>query len=94
MISSRRSEHLLIAAGGMKCTLAGFSATWLLASMVRVRRTTLLIEGSADKAETRDLVAAVDAKHVDSASTLSLWFAGIPSMFYITQFCGHGRIHP
>jgi len=82
LLAAERALADRCAAGGMKCALAGFSAAWLLAPMVRVQRTTLLIEGSADKAETRYLVAAVGAKHVDSGANLSLWFTGDPSMFY------------
>lgn len=70
------------AAGGVKFALAGFSAAWLLAPMVRIQRTTLRIEGSIDQAETRDLVAAIGAKHVDSGANLSLWFTDDPSIFH------------
>lgn len=75
-------------AAGMKCALAGFSAAWLLAPMVRVQRTTLLTAGSADTPQTRELIAAVGAKHVDSGANLSLWFTDDPSMFYGSRTVG------
>jgi hypothetical protein len=70
------------AAADVKYALAGFSAAWLLAPMVRVQRTTMLIEGSVDAAQTRELIAAIGAKHVDSGANLTLWFARDPSMLY------------
>ena len=70
------------AAAGVKWALAGFSAAWLLAPMVRVQRTTLLIEGAANSLQAKELLAALGAKHVDSGANLSLWFTGDPLMFY------------
>jgi hypothetical protein len=66
----------------VKYALAGFSAAWLLAPMVRVQRTTMLIEGSVEAVQTRELITAIGAKHVDSGANLTLWFTRNPSMFY------------
>lgn len=70
------------AAADVKYALAGFSAAWLLAPMVRVQRTTMLIEGFVDAAQTRELIAAIEAKHVDSGANLTLWFTRDPSPLY------------
>ncbi len=80
-----KAERLLAdrcAAADVKYALASFSAAWLLAPMVRVQRMTMLIEGSAEADQTRELIAAIGAKHVDSGANLTLWFTRDPSMFY------------
>ena len=79
------AERVLVdrcVAADVKYALAGFSAAWLLAPMVRVQRTTMLIKGSVDAAQTRELIAAIGAKHVDSGANLTLWFTRDPSMLY------------
>jgi hypothetical protein len=70
------------AAADVKHALAGFSAAWLLAPMVRVQRTTMLIEGAVDAVQTRELITAIGAKHVDSGANLTLWCTHSPSLFY------------
>ena len=83
-----KAEQVLVeccAAAGVRCALAGFSAAWLLAPMVRVQRTTMLIEGVLEADRTRELMAAIGAKHVDSGANLTLWFARQPSMFYAAR---------
>ena len=57
------------AAANAKHAPAGFSAAWLLAPMVRVQRTTMLIQGSAQGTQTQELMAAIGAKHVESGGT-------------------------
>jgi hypothetical protein len=69
-------------AADVKYALAGFSAAWLLAPMVRVQRTTMLIEGAVDAAQTQELIAAIGAKHVESGANLTLWFSRDSSVFY------------
>lgn len=70
------------ATADVRYALASFSAAWLLAPMVRVQRTTMLIEGSGDAAQTRELITAIGAKHVDSGANFTLWFTRDPSMLY------------
>jgi hypothetical protein len=70
------------AAAGVKHALAGFSAAWLLAPMVRVQRVTMLIDGTTHAVQRQELIAAVGAKHVQSGANLTLWFTPNPSLFY------------
>jgi len=65
-----------------KYAFAGFTSAWSMAPMVRVNRTIILIQRRPEGNIIQELIAATQAKHVESGANLTVWITQDEWMFY------------